>query len=87
LINPRNAFARAKVEHFASVDLSEVPAMMQRVALEDSMQSVLAFRLFALTWVRTGELRARMGTTATLSSGNPPMLLMTRSARRTTARS
>jgi integrase len=58
LINPRNAFARAKVEHFASVDLLEVPEMMQRLSLEGTMQSVLAFRLLALTWVRTGELRA-----------------------------
>lgn len=58
LINPRNAFARAKVEHFASVDLIEVPKLMQRVSLEGQIQSVLAFRLLALTWVRTGELRA-----------------------------
>lgn len=57
LINPRNAFARAKVEHFASVDLAEVPQLMQRVALEQDLQSVLAFRLLAMTWVRTGELR------------------------------
>lgn len=57
LINPRNAFVRAKVEHFASVDLSEVPELMRRVALESTVQSALAFRLLALTWVRTGELR------------------------------
>jgi integrase len=58
LINPRNAFARAKVEHFPSVDLLAVPELMQRLSLEGKMQSVLAFRLLALTWVRTGELRA-----------------------------
>jgi integrase len=57
LINPRKAFAHAEVEHFASVELREVPEMMQRVALEGSLQSVLAFRLLALTWVRTTELR------------------------------
>lgn len=57
LINPRKAFARAKVEHFASVDLTEVPELMQRLALEQELQSVLAFRLLALTWARTGELR------------------------------
>jgi integrase len=57
LINPRKAFDHAQVEHFASVDLREVPELMQRVALEGSIQSALAFRLLALTWVRTSELR------------------------------
>lgn len=57
LINPRNAFVRAKVEHFASVDLVEVPDLIQRIAMEGELQSVLACRLLAMTWVRTAELR------------------------------
>ena len=57
LIDPRKAFAKAKVEHFAAVDVNEVPALMQRLALEPDLQSVLACRLLALTWVRTVELR------------------------------
>lgn len=57
LINSRNAFARAKVEHHAAVDISEVPQMMQRLTLEGDFQSILAFRLLAFTWVRTNELR------------------------------
>lgn len=57
LINPRKAFAHAKVEHFASVDLTEVPDLMQRISMEGELQSVLACRLLAMTWVRTAELR------------------------------
>lgn len=57
LIDPRKAFAKAKVEHFAALDLEEVPELMQRLALEHDLQSVFACRLLALTWVRTAELR------------------------------
>lgn len=57
LIDPRKAFSAAKVEHFAALDVSEVPAFMERLSLEKDLQSVLACRLLALTWVRTNELR------------------------------
>lgn len=57
LINPRKAFGKKSVEHFASLTLPEVPALMQRLALERDLNSVLACRLLALTWVRTTELR------------------------------
>jgi integrase len=57
LIDPRKAFSKAKVEHFAAVDLVEVPELMQRLSMERDLQSVLACRLLALTWVRTAELR------------------------------
>lgn len=57
LINPRKAFGKKMVEHFASLTLPEVPALMQRLALERDLNSVLACRLLALTWVRTTELR------------------------------
>ncbi|HVK95072.1 MAG TPA: integrase arm-type DNA-binding domain-containing protein [Noviherbaspirillum sp.] len=57
LIDPRKAFAKATVEHFAALDVDEVPELMQRLSMEQDLQSVLACRLLALTWVRTVELR------------------------------
>lgn len=57
LIRTDKAFGRAPVEHFAAVTLPEVGPLLQRLALEHELQSVLACRLLALTWVRTGELR------------------------------
>jgi integrase len=57
LIDPRKAFSAARVEHFAAIKVEEVPALMQRLACERDLQSVLACRLLALTWVRTTELR------------------------------
>lgn len=57
LIDPRKAFSAATVEHLASIEVREVPALIQRLAMESRLQSVLACRLLALTWVRTGELR------------------------------
>lgn len=57
LINPKTAFGRRKVKHFASVKLREMPDLMARLDLEKELQSVLAFRMMAYTWVRTGELR------------------------------
>lgn len=57
-IDPKRAFARAPVEHHAALTLAEVPALMARLALESELQSALALKLLALTWTRTGELRA-----------------------------
>lgn len=57
LIRPERAFGRAVVEHHAAIGLREVPALVQRLALEGELLSVLALRLLALTWTRTGELR------------------------------
>lgn len=57
-IKPGRAFGAAPVEHFAALELREVPGMMERVGMEDpALLSVLALKLLALTWVRTGELR------------------------------
>ena len=56
-IKPERAFGKTQVEHFAALDLREVPAFMERLSLEGDLQSVLALRLLALTWVRTNELR------------------------------
>lgn len=57
LINPQKAFGRRAVEHFAALDLPEVPGLMQRMAMEARLQSVLACLMLAYTWTRTGELR------------------------------
>lgn len=57
LIKPEKAFGKSRVEHFAALDLPELPEFMQRLALEPALQSVLACRLLAYTWVRTTELR------------------------------
>lgn len=56
-IKADKAFGKAPVEHFAAVSLPEVQALMQRIAMEGEIQSVLACRLLALTWTRTVELR------------------------------
>jgi len=50
-------FSTAPVEHFAALELSEVPEFMARLSMESDLQSVLACKLLALTWVRTNELR------------------------------
>lgn len=57
LIRPEKAFGRAKVESFAALELRDVPDFLERLALEKELQSVLALKLLALTWVRTNELR------------------------------
>lgn len=57
LIRPEKAFGRSKTMNFAALTLREVPEFLERLALEGNLQSVLACRLLALTWVRTNELR------------------------------
>ncbi len=57
LIKPEKAFGKNVEESHASLKLVEVPGFMARLSLEKELQSVLACRLLALTWVRTGELR------------------------------
>lgn len=59
-INPERAFGRRAVEHHAAVPMAEVPDLMARLAMEKDLQSVLAMRLLALTWVRTAELRGML---------------------------
>ncbi|MBI5270643.1 MAG: integrase arm-type DNA-binding domain-containing protein [Burkholderiales bacterium] len=56
-IKPERAFGRAQVQHFAALTLPEVPALMQRLAMEGELQSVLACRFLAYTWTRTSEMR------------------------------
>lgn len=56
-IDPKYAFGRRKVKHFASLKIDEMPAFLDRLSYEGSLQSVLACRVLAYTWVRTKELR------------------------------
>lgn len=57
LIRPEKAFGKRKTQHFASLPLNEVPEFLERLSLEQNTQAVIACRLLAITWVRTGELR------------------------------
>lgn len=57
MINPKLAFSRAKVVNMAALELSEVRAFMDGLALEGVIQSAQACRLLALTGLRTKELR------------------------------
>ncbi|MGS1117452.1 tyrosine-type recombinase/integrase [Castellaniella sp. UC4442_H9] len=57
LINPRKAFGKARVQHFAALEQRDMPEFLARITLEHELNSVLACRLLALTWTRTKELR------------------------------
>lgn len=57
LIRPDKAFGKTAVEHFAALEVSEMHGFMERLAMERELQSVLATKMLALTWVRTNELR------------------------------
>lgn len=56
-IRPAKAFASVPVVNFAALELRDVPAFWQRLGLEAEIQSAMACRLLAYTWVRTAELR------------------------------
>jgi integrase len=56
-IKPERAFGKRQVEHFAALEPREIPAFMERLEAEGELQSVLALKMLALTWVRTNELR------------------------------
>jgi integrase len=59
-INPKKAFGKAHVENFASLDLDDVPGLWDRLKVEQPIQSVLACKMLAYTWVRTKELRSML---------------------------
>lgn len=62
LIRPEKAFGKTAVEHFAALEVSEMHEFMQRLEAERELQSVLAAKMLALTWVRTNELRMMLWT-------------------------
>lgn len=57
VIKPQRAFGKKPVEHFAALEIRDIPSFMDRLSYESELQSVLACKLLALTWVRTQELR------------------------------
>lgn len=57
LINPKKAFGRAEVEHFAALEPKDMAGFQDRLSIEPEIQSVLALKLLAYTWTRTIELR------------------------------
>jgi integrase len=57
LIDPKKAFSVRESKGHAALTLKEMPEFMARLSFEQPIQSVLACRLLALTWVRTTELR------------------------------
>jgi integrase len=57
-IKPSKAFSKQKTVHFAAIDLPEVPAFWQRLAMEQHRVSGVACKMLAYTWTRTKELRA-----------------------------
>jgi len=56
-IKPQKAFRVPARESHAAIAPSQVPEFFARLAIEAELQSVLACKLLALTWVRTVELR------------------------------
>jgi integrase len=56
-INPEKAFGRKPVQHHAAIKLSQVPGFMGRLTMDAKLQSAMACRFLALTWVRTNEMR------------------------------
>jgi integrase len=56
-IDPEKAFGKSEVESHAALELHEVPDFLRRLNAEGQLLSVLAAKMVALTWVRTGELR------------------------------
>lgn len=56
-INPKRAFGKAKVKNFPSLHERDFPELWAALDLEGELQSVLAARMLAFTWVRTKELR------------------------------
>ena len=56
-IRPEKAFTRASIEHFPALSPAQSRELWQRLDLENDLSSVIACKLLALTWLRTGELR------------------------------
>ncbi len=56
-INPRRAFGKKKVKHFASLHERDFPEFWRRVNMEKDLISVYATKVLAYTMVRTQEMR------------------------------
>lgn len=60
LIKPAKAFRVPARESHAAITPAQVHTLMERLKFEDQLQSVIACKLLALTWVRTVELRTML---------------------------
>lgn len=56
-INPKRAFGKKQLANFPALSERDFPALWKRLAFEGEIQSALAARMLAHTWVRTKELR------------------------------
>ena len=56
-IKPEKAFGKRATQHHAALKFSQVPEFMSRLDMEEDLQSAMACRFLALTWVRTQEMR------------------------------
>lgn len=56
-INPKRAFGKKKVKHFAALHERDFPVFWRRVHMERELLSVLATKMLAYTMVRTKEMR------------------------------
>lgn len=62
-IDPEKAFGKVRSEHFAALQPHEMRELLGRLSLENQhLQSLLAFRCLAYTWLRTVELRTLLKT-------------------------
>lgn len=59
-INTKKAFRVPAKESHAAIAPAQVPEFFERLGFEAELQSVLACKLLALTWVRTVELRTML---------------------------
>lgn len=56
-IRPDKAFGISKTRHQAALEARDIPDFLARLSFEKDLNSVIACKLLALTWVRTNELR------------------------------
>lgn len=56
-INSEKAFGKSRVRHRAALEARDIPEFLSRLSIEKDLNSVIACKLLALTWVRTKELR------------------------------
>lgn len=59
-IKPSKAFRVPAKESHAAISPAQVPEFFERLGFEAELQSVLACKLLALTWVRTVEMRTML---------------------------
>jgi len=56
-IDPKRVFSKKSTQHFASLEISELPAFLDKLNARAQSVAVLATWFMAYTWVRTTEVR------------------------------